>query len=232
LPLITVDTSVALPATLSPGGMTRKLWVVLAYGSLAYQAEHGRLELDALRAEAESAGGKLGGLDAAEHRVAAAEARSAALAERLPTGVPDDWVAIGSKVLFDEYERKVREKGTRFDPVLDARDASLLRRQLEAVCVAGSPPFDPRTVPALTRDPGDDPIVYGALVSDVDYLVSDDKDIVPEDEPHEYEHGDHRILAVRFRYLVSELMPEIEWAGIDGLLLTDAVAALARPKEL
>ena len=93
--------------------MTRKLWVLLAYGSLAYQAEHGQLDRDALRAEAEAAGGSLGGLERAEEQVAAAEARRTVLAEQLPPGVPDNWVAVGSKPLFDEYQRKVREIGDR-----------------------------------------------------------------------------------------------------------------------
>jgi hypothetical protein len=56
LPLVTVDTSVAVLATLRGGGMPRKFWVLLAFGGLAYQAEHGRLDLDALRLEAEATG--------------------------------------------------------------------------------------------------------------------------------------------------------------------------------
>jgi len=93
---------------------------------------------------------------------------------------------------------------------------------MEVICVAGSPPFDPLTAPALTRDPTDDPIVYSALLADVDYLVSDDNHIVPNGDTEEYEHGDHRILAVRFGYLVSELMADIAWDGIDGALLKEA----------
>lgn len=48
MPNVVVDTSVSLPATLSPGGARRKLWIVLAFGALTYEIEHGRLELDAL----------------------------------------------------------------------------------------------------------------------------------------------------------------------------------------
>jgi hypothetical protein len=58
--------------------------------------------------------------------------------------------------------------------------------------------------------------VFGALLADVDYLVSDDrKHVVPHGEPHEYEHEDHRLLAVTFGYLVSELMPAIDWDERD-----------------
>lgn len=62
-----------------------------------------------------------------------------------------------------------------------------LRRQLEAICVAGPAPFDPTAVPALTRDPADDPIVFGALLAGSDFLISDDRDIVPDGTEHEYE---------------------------------------------
>lgn len=40
MPLVTVDTSVALPAMLSPTSHPRKLFVVLAYGAVGYRAEH------------------------------------------------------------------------------------------------------------------------------------------------------------------------------------------------
>jgi predicted nucleic acid-binding protein len=32
MPFIVVDTSVSLPATLSPGGLARRFWIVLALG--------------------------------------------------------------------------------------------------------------------------------------------------------------------------------------------------------
>ncbi len=87
--------------------MARKLWVVLAFGALTYEAEHRRLDLHALREESEAAGGALGGLQAAEALIAHAEERRRLLAERLPFDTPQDWVAVGSRPLFDEYERKV-----------------------------------------------------------------------------------------------------------------------------
>jgi hypothetical protein len=225
LPLVTVDTSVALPASLRPRGLPRKLWVVLAFGGWAYEAEHRRLELDELRLEAEATGGELGGIESAERLIAHAEERRALLAERLPYGLPDDWAAAGSRPLFDEYERKIREIGRRFDPTLDEDDARLLRRQMEAICVTAAPPHPPDQIPALTTDPEDDPIVFGALLAGVDYLVSDDrKHIVPSGEPHEYEHEDRRLLAVTFDDLVSDLMPDNDWDEIDGSLLAEALA--------
>jgi hypothetical protein len=99
LPLVTVDTSVALPASLRAGGMPRKFWMLLAFGGLTYEVEHRRLDLDALRQESEAVGGTLGGMEAAEASIAHAEQRRAVLSEHLPYGTPDDWVAVGSKPL-------------------------------------------------------------------------------------------------------------------------------------
>ena len=118
--------------------MSRKFWVLLAFGGLSYEAEHRRLDLEALKLEAETAGGALGGMGEAERLIAHAEERRGLLSEHLPYGAPDDWVAVGSRPLFDEYERKVREIGRRFDPTLDENDARLLRRQMEAICVAAA----------------------------------------------------------------------------------------------
>jgi hypothetical protein len=206
--------------------MPRRFWLLLAFGGLTYEVEHRRLDLGALREESADIGGTLGGLAAAEALIAHADARRAMLAARLPYGVPEDWVAVGSRPLFDEYERKVREIGTVFDPTLDADDAHLLRRQIEAICVAAAPPVPPDEIPAFTNDPDDDPVVYGALLAGADYLISDDrKHIVPGSEPTPYEHEDHRLLAVTFDYLVSELMPDIAWDEIDGQLLAEAIAA-------
>ena len=166
MPFIVVDTSVSLPATWSPSGLTRKFFVLLAYGAVSYEVEHGQLEVDALVKQAEGAGGEVRGLERAKDRRALAADRRAALEELLPHGTPYDWVAIGSAPLFDEYERKLREIGKRIAPALRDVDVPKLRRQVEAICAAGSPPFDPRDAPALTRDPKDDPIVYTALLGD------------------------------------------------------------------
>ena len=63
-----------LPATSRAGGMPRKLWVLLAFGGLVYEAEHRGLDLDALRLEADATGGALGGMETAERLIAHAEA--------------------------------------------------------------------------------------------------------------------------------------------------------------
>lgn len=50
MPLVVLDTSDALPATLSPRSHPRKLLVLLAYGTLTYRAEHLGLDLYGLPA--------------------------------------------------------------------------------------------------------------------------------------------------------------------------------------
>ena len=86
--------------------------------------------------------------------------------------------------------------------------------------------MDARWAAAACTGPGAAfPIVFGALLAHADYLVSDDrKHVVPGGEPQEYEHEDQRLLAVTFDYLVSELMPAIDWDEIDGELLVEALA--------
>lgn len=222
MPFVVVDTSVSLPATLSPGGMMRRFWVVLALGALTYEIEHRQLELEELSQRAEREGGVVGGLKVVRNRVEEARNRRAALVELLPNGTPDDWVAIGSAPLFDEYERKLREVGQKLDPALRDRDIPLLRRQLEVVCAIGAPPFDEDAVPALTRDRKDDGILYTALLGDAELLISDDKHLVPDRHEHHWEHDGRSVAAVTFDTLVSERLDAATLSEIDGSWLAIA----------
>ncbi len=228
---VVVDTSVSLPATLSPGGLTRRFFVLLAYGAVSYEVEHGQLEIDELVKQAEDAGGEIRGLERAQDLRALAADRKAAMEELLPHGTPDDWVAIGSAPLFDEYERKLREVGKKINPALRDEDVPKLRRQVEAVCAAGSPPFDPRDAPALTRDPEDDPILYTALLGGADLLVSDDRDVVPDGVEHHYEHEGRMVTAVTFGELMESRLGSlgVDFDEIDGSWLALAHASMGRP---
>jgi hypothetical protein len=170
MPLVVVDTSVALPATLSPRGLARKLWVLLAFGALVYREQHFRLDLEALEREAEGVGGTIGGRPAIVSMIELVEERRTMLAELLPHGAPSDWVAAGSSYLFDEYERKVRTVGAKLGREVDEAAAAQLRRQVEAICVTASPPFDAAAAPRLTADRADDPVVYTALRVGADVL--------------------------------------------------------------
>lgn len=225
MPLITLDTSVALPGALKPASLPRKLWVVLAYGVVTYRAEHLRLDRDELLALVEQEGGEVHGATALDAMISDAEARQAVLGKLLPDGTPRDYVAVGSAPLFDEFERKVREIGNKFDPQIRPADATTIRRQFEAICGVGAPPFPPARVPALTRDPQDDPIVFGALLAGVDLLISDDKDIVPNRREHEYEHGEHRLRATTFGHFIREVFEpsDFRWREIDGSWLREAL---------
>jgi len=218
MPFVLVDTSVALPATLSSRGFRRKFFVILAFGAITYEVGHRRLELDELAKEAAAEGATVHGLDQAMQRITLAEDRRAALEELLPYGTPDDWVAVGSAPLFDEYERKLGEIGQVLDPRLQPEDIPALRRQVEALCVAGSPPFDPGSSPALTRDPQDDPIVYAALLADAEFLISDDRDIVPDGVEHYYEHAERSVTAMTFERMMDRFFAaaDVDFTEIDG----------------
>ncbi len=218
MPSVVIDTSVSLPATLSPRGMARKLWVLLAYGALTHQIEQHRMDLDLLRVEAETIGAQPVGLRQAAAEAKTAERQRAILRELLPHNAPEHWVALGSAALFEEYERKVREIGKRLNPNVRKADVGALRHQMQAICVAASPPFDTAQAPAFTGDRRDDPIVYTALLGGADYLISDDLDIVPDRHEHHYEHEGHDVLAVTFgRFLAAYFEPTgLDWGAIDG----------------
>jgi predicted nucleic acid-binding protein len=213
-----MDTSVSLPATLSPGGMARKFWVLLALGALTYQIEHHRLALKDLQAASMVMGALPGALDSIEAEAHAVGQRHAAVRDLLPHDTPEHWVAVGGEVIFDEYERKVGEIGRRLNPNVRDTDIPPLRRRLEAICVAGSPSFNPEDSPSFTRDRNDDPMVYTALLSRADYLISDDRDIVPDGSEHLYEYDERQVLAVTFnRFVTTYFEPiDLDWGAIDG----------------
>jgi hypothetical protein len=247
VPLLTIDTSVALPAALVAGSHPRKLWVVLAYGALTYQAEHLGLDRGLLAQTAANESGEVYADLVFDELVETAEYRRTALGELLPYETPDDYVAVGFTALFDEFERKVRDVGRKLDPSVQPDDAAKFRRQFEAICAVGPPPFDPADAPALTRDPEDDAIVYGALLAGCDVLVSDDRDIVPGGIGHEYEHAEHRLRAVTFWEFVHSCFEPVDFRGVrstergyarrsvdhrrEKLLEAGAVAALPRGRQ-
>lgn len=90
------------------------------------------------------------------------------------------------------------------------------------MCVIAAPPFDSASAPALTADPKDDPILYTALLANADLLISDDKHLVPDGHEVGWEHGDRRVVALRFHTLASERLDEVDWEEIDGSWLTIA----------
>ena len=215
-----VDSNVSLPATLIATGLMRKFWILLAFGAATYRAEHLQLELDALETETADLGGEIHARETLERLTTQARRARAAMEELLPVGTPADWVAIGGVDLFSEYERKVEEVAAklRVDPPPEPAKA---RRQVEAVCVAAEASFDPADVPRLTADSDDDLIVWTALSSGADLLISDDKHVVPDEAAgsRSYADGDSTVLAVRFGYLIENYLDDVEWDRIDGRML-------------
>jgi predicted nucleic acid-binding protein len=225
VPLVVVDTSVSLPATLSePGGLARKFMVLLAYGALTYREEHLNLELSELEQELVRSGGEIRGAEALRSMQETAADRRSALAELLPYGTPADWVAAGSATLFDEYLRKVREKAPVFGLDIDEAGAFARLARLQAICVYAAKPFDLTKVPAFTADPKDDPIVYSAFRAGADLIVSDDKHIVPKAERPVvfYEHEDETVAAMTFDHLIHDKLSDVDWGQIDGRWLVEA----------
>ncbi len=102
---VVLDTSVVLPAVLSPRGYRRRFWVLLAFGALAARRELARLEAEALHKQASAPGSKSDG-PSAESLVSDADARYERLRGLLPAGCPDHWRLVGSRPLLGEYERK------------------------------------------------------------------------------------------------------------------------------
>jgi hypothetical protein len=148
VPRVILDTSVSLPATLSPTGMARKLWVLLAYGALNHQVEHQHMELDLLRAEAETTATQPAGLKHSAVEAEAAERQRGILRELLPHNAPEQWVALGSAALFDEYERKVREIGKRLNPNVRETDVSPYAARWRRSAPRARHPLTPRRRPS------------------------------------------------------------------------------------
>lgn|GEM_PF-3818968 len=90
------------------------------------------------------------------------------------------------------------------------------------VCAIGVPPFDQDAVPTLTRDRKDDGILYAALLTDADLLVSGDKHLVPDRHEHHWEHAGNTVVAVTFDTLVSERFDAASSSEIDGSWLAVA----------
>lgn len=218
---IVLDTSVVLPAVLSPRGYRRRFWVVLALGALAARRDLLREEANALSSGPGSAGGQVGGARL-EVFAEQAEARYARLREALPEGCPDDWQLVASRPLLAEYERKLREAGPRLDPSLREENIDVVRRQIGAVCVYVTEDFDPELIPAYTSDRNDDPVIHTALLADATWLIADDmKHICTQREgatDYQLPGTDRGVSAVTFSRFLDHLS-DIDLDQVDPSLL-------------
>ncbi|MGA8355606.1 MAG: PIN domain-containing protein [Solirubrobacteraceae bacterium] len=226
---VVLDTSVLLPALISPRGYRRRFLIVLALGALAARRDLLRHEANALRAEVASAGGQAGGrpLEALAEQ---ARARYLRLRDALPAGCPNDWQLVASRPLLAEYERKLREAGPRLDPTMRERDIDAVRRQITAICVDVTDDFDPRLIPPYTTDRNDDPVVHTALLADATWLISDDtKHICTQPDLTEYQlpGTDRRVSTVTFSRFLDHLS-EVDLDHVDPRLLQVAFQPLER----
>lgn len=188
--LVVPDTSFLLPAFLSPDGQRRKLLIVLTYGYFSYYTRVGTDEIDAVRQEAEHGEVTLGGRDV-EELVGRAAERRAELEEFLPMA-PDDLTIAGSRVLFDEVERKVASVGPRMlRERFEEDDPARVRRSLEGMTAYVVPDFPRDEVPRHTegRDRDDDYLIEIAFQAGAEAVLSDDRKHIAltAEEPTVYE---------------------------------------------
>ncbi len=220
---VVLDTSVILPAVISPKGYRRRFWVLLAFGALAARRDLARLEAGAPRPGAHE---ELHGHAIAE-LTAQAEARYQRLRDALPPSSPDHWRLIGSRPLLAEYERKLHEVGPKLDPNLRSTDIEAIRRQIEAVCVDMADDFDPELVPTYTADRNDDPVIHTALLADATWLIADDKKHISTDPTGITEYQlpgtAHRVSALTFSTFLNQLT-EVDLDEVDPSLIQTAFA--------
>jgi predicted nucleic acid-binding protein len=218
---VVLDTSVILPALLSPRGYRRRFLVLLTFGALAARREVLRHEANTLSEQPASESGALGG---PRLRMLAeqADTRYERLRDALPEGCPDDWQLVASRWLLAEYERKLRQVGPRLAPELSDAQIDIVRQQIAAVCVDVTEDFDPQLIPAYTSDRNDDPVVHTALLADAAWLIADDtKHICTQPDgvtEYELQGTGRRIGALTFSCFLHHLS-DIDLDHVDPGLL-------------
>ncbi len=144
---------------------------------------------------------------------------------------PDDLCLVGSRLQFDEVERKVREIGDRFNPALSEDAPARVRRQIErlsAILIE----FDPRErIAAWTKDPDDDYLVETAFRAKAAAIVSKDAHIVPGGERRANWEDPSRRVSVPAYWLSAFIEEEVNNSGfeideVDPALLNLALAPL------
>lgn len=223
---VVLDTSVILPAVISPRGYRRRFWVLLVFGAMAERRDLARLHVDPPQAAEVGTGGELNGPDLTT-LAAQAEVRYQRLRDALPPGCPDHWRLVGSRPLLAEYERKLHEIGRRLDPNLRPTDIETIRRQIEAVCVDMTDDFDPAAIPIYTTDRNDDPVVHTALLADATWLIADDKKHISTDSngitEYQIPGTTHRVSALTFSRFLDQLS-EVDLDDVDPSLIQAAFA--------
>ncbi len=179
----------------------------------------------AFERELEAPGARAGGRSVDE-LVQEAALKKARLEERLPALAPDELCMAGSRPLLDEYEEKLRERGSRIVPDFSPEEAIAARRRLAAASTIVVPDFDPSQIPEHTagRDRDDDIVIHTALMSRAEFVVSDDKHIsVDREGATQYEdpHSGARVEALTFDRFVEQHVDRhpFDLTSVDGGLL-------------
>ena len=225
------DTSLLLPALLSPHGMRRKLLVLFAYGAYSCYERVGLDELDLVREIEVREGHSSGGADI-EELVPRVREHKSRLADRLPPMAPDDLCLTGCRMLFDEVERKVAEVGARIARGLGPDAPQKYRRQLEAITASIVPPFNLDEVPLHTADRNDDFVIETALRARAHAIVSDDRKHIAlsADVPTRYTdpRSGEAVGAYQLQPFIEDQVNTLHFdlADIDGSLLELAVSPL------
>lgn len=178
--LVTVDTDVMLPGLLGRG-RKRHFVFLLLLGAITARLDGIREETAQLETMAAETGAIFHPGPLAAATQAHVDARAAVL-ERLPPGAPDHWCLALSQVTFEEYLRKIVVVGT--DLNVDALGAGIhYWRWFIAllICEFTADPFEdiPRYV---EHDPADDHLVHTALLTESEWLITNDHHLVPRGE--------------------------------------------------
>lgn len=229
---IVVDTSWLLPAFLSrnPRPNSRSLLVLTALGGLTLRRHTVEAELRALREEGERLGAHVHDGPLVD-QLEALERRRDRMRDALGLRAPDDLCLVGSRLLFDEVERKVGEVGRRFDPQLSPEAPARVRRQVERLSSIVVD-FDPRErLPAWTSDPQDDYLIEMGFRANAAAIVSKDAHVVSRDEPRKLWTDEARGVSVP-AYWLSAFVEEgvnnwgFDIGDVDPVLLELALSPL------
>lgn len=90
----------------------------------------------------------------------------------------DDYILLVSQPVLSEYLDVLQR------PELTRKYRSVATRDPRAILdlLANAEVVEPATIPAVSRDPKDDPFLATARVGNADYLVSEDRDLLDLDD--------------------------------------------------
>jgi len=213
---IVIDTSWLLPAFLSRSERprSRSLLILTALGGLTLRRQTVGEELRVLQEEGERLGARVYDAPLVQ-KLEAIERRRDELRDRLGMRAPDDLCLVGSRLLFDEVERKVREVGDRFDPALSEDAPARVRRQIQRLSSIVIE-LDPRQrLPSWTTDPDDDYLIEMAFRADAAAIISKDADVVRGGAARMKWRDPNRGITVPAYWLSAFIEDEVNNSGFD-----------------